>query len=150
MAYHSPARTRSGFGQASVKRTLCRTNDQAYILWFFNDKSMSKDKSGKKKKVVVTTDKKDKKKTVKPTASRRGARPQEPAPVALEIGKANYILLAGGLGMVFLGFILMAGGDMPAADVWEEDVIYSARRTVAAPGVILIGLVMAGWSIFKK
>ncbi len=111
---------------------------------------MSKDKPGKKKKVVVTTDKTDKKKTVKPTASRRGVRSQEPAPVVLEIGKSNYILIAGGLGMVFLGFILMAGGDMPAPDVWEEDIIYSARRTVVAPLVILIGLAMAGWAIFKK
>ncbi|MEQ8706501.1 MAG: DUF3098 domain-containing protein [Phaeodactylibacter sp.] len=111
---------------------------------------MSKEKPGKKK-VVVTTDKSSKeKKMVKPTSSRRGAREVETSKVELEFGKANYILIAGGLGLVFLGLILMAGGDMPSPDVWEEDLIYSARRTVLAPIVILLGLGMEVWAIFKK
>lgn len=111
---------------------------------------MSKEKPVRKK-VVVTTDKKSKeKKVVKPTSSRRGVREPERQNVELVFGKPNYILIAGGLGLVFLGLILMAGGDMPAPDVWEEDIIYSTRRTVLAPIVILMGLGMEVWAIFKK
>ena len=111
---------------------------------------MSKQKPGKKK-VVVTTDKKNTaKKVVKPTSSRRSTREVESPQVELAFGKSNYILIAGGLGLVFLGLILMAGGDMPSPDVWEDDIIYSARRTVLAPIVILMGLGMEIWAIFKK
>jgi len=108
---------------------------------------MSKEKPSRKKKVVVTTDKK----TVKPTSSRRSSvRSNEPEQVALEFGKKNYILMAGGLGLVLLGFLLMAGGDMPSPDVWEEDIIYSTRRTVLAPFVILLGLGLEVFAIFKR
>jgi|AntRauTorckE5430_2_1112549.scaffolds.fasta_scaffold16661_1 hypothetical protein len=111
---------------------------------------MSKEKPGKKK-VVVTTDKKSKeKKVVKPTSSRRGVREPEAQKIELEFGKPNYILIAGGLGLVFLGLMLMAGGDMPSPDVWEDEIIYSTRRTVLAPIVILLGLGMEVWAIFKK
>lgn len=111
---------------------------------------MSKEKPGKKK-VVVTTDKKSPaKKVVTPTSSRRSAREVETQQVELEFSTPNYILIAGGLGLVFLGLVLMAGGDMPSPDVWEDDIIYSARRTVVAPIVILLGLGMEIWAIFKK
>jgi len=108
---------------------------------------MSKDKPSRKKKVVVTTDKKK----VKPTSSRRSSvRSKEPEQVTLEFGKKNYILMAAGLGLVFLGLILMAGGQMPSPDVWEEDIIYSTRRTVIAPIVILLGLGVEVYAIFKR
>lgn len=101
--------------------------------------------------MVVTTDKKSKeKKVVRPTSSRRSTREVETPSVELEFGRSNYILIAGGLGLVFLGLILMAGGDMPSPEVWEDDLIYSARRTVLAPIVILLGLGMEVWAIFKK
>ena len=101
--------------------------------------------------MVVTTDKANReKKVVKPTSSRRSGREPETQNVELEFGKPNYILIAGGLGLVFLGLILMAGGDMPSPDVWEDDIIYSARRTVLAPIVMLMGLGMEVWAIFKK
>ncbi len=109
---------------------------------------MSKDKTNRKKKVVVTTDSNAKKK-VKPTTARRTTR-REPEKVALEFGRENYILMAAGLGLVFLGLILMAGGQMPSPDVWDEDLIYSTRRTFIAPLLILIGLGVEVYAIFKR
>ena len=68
---------------------------------------MSKEKPGKKK-VVVTTDKKGPaKKGVTPTSSRRSTREVETQQVELEFSTPNYILIAGGLGLVFLGLVLI-------------------------------------------
>jgi hypothetical protein len=107
---------------------------------------MSKEKPNQKKKVVVTTEKKK----VKPTASRRSVRGKEQPKEPLEFGKQNYILMAAGLGLVFLGLLLMAGGDMPSPDVWKDEIIYSTRRTLIAPIVILAGLGVEIWAIFKR
>jgi hypothetical protein len=39
---------------------------------------------------------------------------------------------------------------MPSPDVWDDSIIYSFRRTVLAPIVIIIGLVVEIFAIFKK
>ncbi|TXB62810.1 DUF3098 domain-containing protein [Phaeodactylibacter luteus] len=107
---------------------------------------MSKGKPVKKKVVVTTT-----KPEVTPTTARRSAAADNSAgETALELGKQNYILIAAGLGLVFLGLILMAGGEMPSSDVWDDSVIYSFRRTVLAPVVMLAGLALEVYAIFKK
>jgi len=54
-----------------------------------------------------------------------------------------------GLGFIVLGMVLMSGGSMPSADVWDEDLIYSFRRITLAPIVILIGLGIEVYAIFK-
>jgi hypothetical protein len=54
------------------------------------------------------------------------------------------------LGLVILGYILMTGGKMPSKDVWDESIIYSFRRTVIAPVVILCGLILAVYAIFRN
>lgn len=53
------------------------------------------------------------------------------------------------VGLVILGYVLMSGGKMPSKDVWDEKIIYSFRRTVLAPVVILGGLILAIYSIFR-
>lgn len=52
------------------------------------------------------------------------------------------------IGVVTLGYLLMMGGKMPSNDVWDEKIIYSFRRTVLAPIVILGGLGLSIYSIF--
>ncbi|MDQ3141042.1 MAG: DUF3098 domain-containing protein [Bacteroidota bacterium] len=64
-------------------------------------------------------------------------------------GKAQYKYMFIGLGLIVLGLILMSGGAMPSPDVWDESIIYSARRTVLAPIAILAGLAMQVVAIFK-
>lgn len=53
--------------------------------------------------------------------------------------KKNYIFLFIGLGLIALGFILMAGGGSDDPNVFNPE-IYSFRRIRLAPTLILIGL----------
>lgn len=62
----------------------------------------------------------------------------------------NYRFIAIGFGMIVIGLLLMLGGNMKDPNVWDENVIYSFRRTVLAPIVILSGLAMQVYAIFKR
>ena len=111
---------------------------------------MSKNKPPKKKKVVVSA---GAKKRVTPTVSTRQTKTATRTVIAQEellFGKQNYMLMAAGAGLIALGMILMMGGDMPDPNTWDPDIIYSFRRTVLAPFVILAGLVVEIYAIFKK
>ncbi|HEY3385669.1 MAG TPA: DUF3098 domain-containing protein [Saprospiraceae bacterium] len=68
----------------------------------------------------------------------------------LLFSKQNYLYIGIGCGLIGLGLILMLGGGMKDPNVWDESVIYSARRTVLAPIVILAGLAMQVYAIFRK
>jgi len=61
----------------------------------------------------------------------------------------NYKILLIGLGVIALGFILMAGGGSDDPKVFSED-IFSFRRIRLAPTVVLIGFGVVIYSIFKK
>lgn len=54
------------------------------------------------------------------------------------LGKYNYKIMLLGLGFIFLGFILMAGGGSKNPAVFNE-AIYHFRRIRLAPLLILIG-----------
>ena len=45
--------------------------------------------------------------------------------------------------------VLMSGGAMPSPEVWDENLIYGARRTVLAPLVIMMGLIVEIYAIFR-
>ncbi len=99
-----------------------------------------------KKKVVVTTSSSPKPtSTGKPRSSTRNA----PAP-ALLFGKETYIWMAGGAVLIIIGLFLMSGGKMPDSNTWDPNLIYGFRRTVLAPIVILAGLIVEIYAIFKK
>jgi hypothetical protein len=107
---------------------------------------MSKSNSGKKRVVVSTASD-----TPKPTVSRTKNTTPNPANEHVLIFKRmNYILMGAGAVLVLLGMLLMAGGSMPSPDVWDEDIIYSTRRTVIAPIVILAGIGVEVYAIFRK
>lgn len=55
-----------------------------------------------------------------------------------------------GLGLILLGLILMLGGHMPSPEVWEPERIYSGQRTVLAPILIIGGLVVEIYAIFRE
>lgn len=107
---------------------------------------MSQNKK-RKKKVVVTADKKS-----QPTVSRRAAATEtrKAAPQEMIFGRTNYIWMAIGVALILLGLALMTGGGMPAPDVWDDNIIYSFRITVLAPIVILAGLGVEIYAIFKN
>jgi len=54
------------------------------------------------------------------------------------------------VGVTILGYVLMLGGKMPNNDTWDESIIYSFTRTVLSPIVILSGLGLAVYSIFRN
>ena len=103
---------------------------------------MSKDPKAIKKKVSVS-------RPSSTTSTRRTNVKAQPS-FPLLFTKENYMYIGIGCGLIALGLILMLGGRMEDPNVWDESVIYSARRTVLAPIVILAGLGMQIYAIFKR
>ena len=68
----------------------------------------------------------------------------------LAFGRETYKWMLIGLAIMAVGFICMAGGSMPSPDVWDESIIYSPVRIIVAPFLILAGLVVQIYAIFKK
>lgn len=63
-------------------------------------------------------------------------------------GKTNFILLAIGMAIVVIGFILMAGGGSTQEAYNPE--IFSARRIKVAPLVCLFGFVSMIYAVVHK
>ncbi len=68
----------------------------------------------------------------------------------LVFGRETYKWMLIGMAIMAVGFICMSGGSMPNADTWDESIIYSSTRTIVAPILILSGLVVQIFAIFKK
>ena len=62
--------------------------------------------------------------------------------------KENYKILLIGLGVILLGFILMAGGGSDDPNVFS-DAIFNFRRIRLAPTVVLIGFGITVYAILK-
>lgn len=62
--------------------------------------------------------------------------------------KINYILLAVGMAVVVIGFLLMVGPNS-SETVFEPD-IFSVRRIKVAPVVCLVGFVSMIYAIVRK
>lgn len=63
--------------------------------------------------------------------------------------KLNYKFLLIGIGIIALGFILMAGGGSDDPTVFSND-IFNFRRIRLAPTVVLIGFGVTIYAIFKN
>ncbi len=66
----------------------------------------------------------------------------------LAFDKVNFILLAIGMAIVIIGFLLMSGGSSDET-TFNED-IFSTRRIVVAPTVTLIGFLSIIYAIIRK
>jgi hypothetical protein len=84
---------------------------------------------------------------VSPTPNRPVAEKQAPT---FLFGKENYMLMLGGLALIFIGFFLMAGGKSPNPHEFKYEEIYSFRRITLAPIVLLLGFVVEVYAIMKK
>ena len=112
------------------------------------------DVPGKKKRVVTTPkpEVESKKKVVQKTVSRLGGR----APVnkqegeELLYGRNNYVLMAAGVGLMLLGYLMMMGGAQPDAETWDPDIIYNLRRVTLGPFLVLAGIGIEIFAIFKQ
>lgn len=104
-------------------------------------------------KKVVTTDKTNvstKNPKIKPTSSRARSTSDNSAKNELIFGRTTYMWMGIGAALVALGMILMIGGNMDDPNQWDESQIYGFRQTVLAPFVILAGLIVEIYAIFKK
>ncbi len=99
-------------------------------------------KKGRKTVVVTGTESK-----LQPTISKGKSR--STASVDMLYGKQNYMYMIAAFVLILIGMALMAGGKQLPTE-WNENEIYSFRRTVLAPVVILIGLGVGFLAIFKN
>lgn len=99
-----------------------------------------------KKKLVVTTKSEGPK--LAPTTS-KGTIKKAVEQTEMLFGKENFKWMFVGIGLIVLGFVLMAGGSMPDSNTWDESIIYSFRRITLAPILIISGLIVEVYAIFK-
>ena len=62
--------------------------------------------------------------------------------------KTNFILLAIGMAIVVIGFLLMVGPN--SSDTVFEPDIFSVRRTKVAPVICLLGFVSMIYAVVRK
>jgi len=62
----------------------------------------------------------------------------------------NYMWMLIGVAMIAIGMLLMAGGKSSDPNVFDAKEVYSARRITVAPLLILAGLVVEIYAIFKS
>lgn len=64
--------------------------------------------------------------------------------------KGNYMWMLIGLGVLALGFFLMAGGKSNDPKVFNADEVYSTTRITIAPMLIIAGFIIEIFAIMKK
>lgn len=64
--------------------------------------------------------------------------------------KENYMWMGIGVAVIMLGMFLMSGGKNSSANEFDYKVVYSATRITVAPILILLGLLVEIYAIFKR
>jgi uncharacterized membrane protein len=64
--------------------------------------------------------------------------------------KENYTWMLAGLIIIALGMFLMAGGKNTDPNVFDKNSVYSTTRVTIAPLLILAGLIIEIFAIFRK
>lgn len=64
--------------------------------------------------------------------------------------KENYMWMIGGIALILIGFMLMAGGKSANPHEFHYEEIYSFRRITLAPIIILLGFGVEVYAIMKK
>lgn len=65
-------------------------------------------------------------------------------------GRENYVWIVAGLAVIALGLILMSGGKSDDPNVFNPKEVYSFTRITVAPILILLGLALEVFAIFRK
>ncbi|ULQ52533.1 DUF3098 domain-containing protein [Flavihumibacter fluvii] len=65
-------------------------------------------------------------------------------------GKENYIWMIAGIAVIALGMLVMSGGKSSDPTVFDQKEVYSTSRITIAPLLILAGLAIEVFAIFKK
>ena len=64
--------------------------------------------------------------------------------------KENYIWMIAGAVVIAIGMVVMSGGKSTDPNVFDYKQVYSTTRITIAPILIVIGLVIEVYAIFKK
>ncbi len=84
------------------------------------------------------------------TAKAAAMAKQERQPLTSLFTKDNYKWMAIGAAVVALGMFLMSGGKSPSPNQFDPKLVYSTTRITIAPIVILVGLIIEIYAIFRK
>lgn len=87
------------------------------------------------------------KKTTTATTVTKKELPRASEPV---FERENYLWMAAGIAVMIIGFLLMSGGKSDDPNVFKAEEVYSTRRITIAPILILAGLVVLIFSIFRQ
>lgn len=82
-------------------------------------------------------------------AQQKNQQSQEKSKNTFAFGKTNYKLLLIGIGLLFLGYLLMIGGASDTPNEFSRE-IFSFRRLTLAPIIIIAGFVVEIFAIMKK
>jgi hypothetical protein len=74
---------------------------------------------------------------------------QDSNDVEFAIGKENFKYIALCVGVLIIGFLLMAGGKSDDPNVFNPE-IFSFRRITLAPIIVVGGFLFLIWAIMKK
>ena len=74
----------------------------------------------------------------------------EKKPTASLFNKDNYTWMLIGIIVIAIGMFLLSGGKSSDPNVFDEKVVYSKTRITVAPILILAGLVIEVYAIFKR
>ncbi len=72
------------------------------------------------------------------------------APLPILFTKDNYTWMAVGVAIIALGMFLMSGGKNQDPNTFDYNVVYSTTRITVGPILILLGLGVEMFAIFKK
>jgi uncharacterized membrane protein len=64
--------------------------------------------------------------------------------------KENYVWMLAGLVVIALGMLLMAGGKSSNPQEFNQKEVYSTTRITIAPLLIVVGLALEVFAIFRK
>ena len=64
--------------------------------------------------------------------------------------KENYIWMLVGIAVIALGMLVMSGGKSSDPNVFDQKEVYSTTRITIAPLLILAGLAIEVFAIFRK
>ena len=98
------------------------------------------------KKKIITTKKTS---SIKPTISRT-SQSLEVNNTEMIFTKTTYLWMLAGAAIIAVGMALMISPRPADPNIWDESIMYGFRPTVLAPMVILAGLGLEIYAIFKK
>ena len=64
--------------------------------------------------------------------------------------KENYLFMIVGAVVIAVGMMLMSGGKSPDPKVFDYKEVYSTTRITVAPVLIVLGLLIEVYAIFRK